>query len=818
MGNTTTFGGTIKLEGEREYRQAISQINGDLRVLGSEMSKVTAEFGKNDKSVEGLASRNKILSEQIDKQKDKINTLKGALENSSEKYGENDKKTQGWQVQLNKAEAQLISMEKELGNNKKAMEEGTKATDESKENLNEFGESAKEAGNKALTLGDIIKANLISHAIIEGLKMLGNAFKDAFGYVKDSITNAAKYGDSMLEMSTKTGVSTKTLQELSAVAELLDVDLNTITSSMTKNIKSMSSAADGSKTASEAYSKLGINVKDANGQLRNSESVYWETIDALRNMENETERDALAMQVLGKSAQELNPLIKMSAQDLEELKNKAYDMGSVLSEDTLNSLGNLDDQMQIWQGTLKATANLIGALFAPAMTEIMESANEVGSAFNNLIVAIMNGEEDIDAQMEEFSQAITRLTLKIAEKMPEFLKLGGIIIKSIFDGLMGAIINFLPQIAPGLLLISGAIVAFGPTLMAAFTTLAPIVSSGLALLSSLVITWPIALGAAIIGALALFWPQISSLFSNIWSGLSNFISNLWNNIKNFLSENWSSILLFITSWPLALIKTLSNFWPQISSFLNNLWLNISNYLSTTFNNISNWFKNLSSNMSIKSKEAIDTTINWFKQLPSSILNAISSAITNIISWGNQLVSKGREAAQNLTNTVINGIKNLPNELTNIGKNLINGLWNGISSSIKWLTDKIKSFANGVMSSIKSFFGIASPSKLFRDQIGKNLALGLGEGFKDEMKTISKDMQSAIPTSFDTDINPNLNNLNDLSTLTNSPLTKNSTTSSNSNTDSLISTFKEALSGMAFMIDGDKFGELAISKIERVIYS
>ena len=93
MAGSNTFGGTIKLEGEKAYRDAIKQINSDLKVMASEMGKVTAEFGKNDKSASSLTSRNKILAEQIDKQKEKISALKGALEQSSEKYGENDKKT-----------------------------------------------------------------------------------------------------------------------------------------------------------------------------------------------------------------------------------------------------------------------------------------------------------------------------------------------------------------------------------------------------------------------------------------------------------------------------------------------------------------------------------------------------------------------------------------------------------------------------------------------------------------------------------------------------------------------------------------------------
>ena len=128
MSSSNTFGGTIKLEGEKEYRAAIKQINSDLKVMASEMGKVTAEFGKNDKSAASLTSRNKVLTDQIEKQKEKIATLKGALEQSSSKYGETDKKTNDWRISLNKAEAELIKLEKELDDNEKALKDSKNAT------------------------------------------------------------------------------------------------------------------------------------------------------------------------------------------------------------------------------------------------------------------------------------------------------------------------------------------------------------------------------------------------------------------------------------------------------------------------------------------------------------------------------------------------------------------------------------------------------------------------------------------------------------------------------------------------------------------
>lgn len=108
------FGLKIGIEGEKEFKSALSDINQSFKVLGSEMQLVTSQFDKNDKSVQALASLNEVLNKEIDAQKNKIETLRAALQNASESFGENDRRTQNWQIQLNKAQAELNGMEREL--------------------------------------------------------------------------------------------------------------------------------------------------------------------------------------------------------------------------------------------------------------------------------------------------------------------------------------------------------------------------------------------------------------------------------------------------------------------------------------------------------------------------------------------------------------------------------------------------------------------------------------------------------------------------------------------------------------------------------
>ena len=130
----------------------------------------------------------------------------------------------------------------------------------------------------------------------------------------DMSTEGAAYADTVMTESTVTGIATDKLQEYMYAAELVDVSTETLTKSMAKQIKSMKAVQDGTKLSVDAYEKLGVQVLNADGSLRDSDTVYWEDHRRTRKMQNETERDALAMQILGKSAQELNPLITVGAE------------------------------------------------------------------------------------------------------------------------------------------------------------------------------------------------------------------------------------------------------------------------------------------------------------------------------------------------------------------------------------------------------------------------------------------------------------------------------------------------------------------------
>ena len=200
-------------------------------------------------------------------------------------------------------------------------------------------------------------------------------------------------------------------------------------------------------------------------------------------------------------------------------------------------------------------------------------------------------------------------------------------------------------------------------------------------------------------------------------------------------------------------------------------------------------------------------IKAIPQLVSKIPQIISSLVKGIANYYSKIFAIGGELLGKVKDGIVKGISGM----VDVGKNLVQGLWNGINNAKDWVLDKIKGFGKSILNGIKSFFGIHSPSTLFRDEVGSFLAQGVGVGFEDEMEDVAKDMQKSIPTDFDLGVN----------TTTSSDILNSSggiNTNVLSTSENLVEALQEALSGMSFKVDGDKFGELVIDNVEKVVYS
>ena len=269
-------------------------------------------------------------------------------------------------------------MERELGENNRALDsakggfdDAGKAADNMGDEVKEAGKDADDASGRFEGLGTVCKA--AAATLAAAFAAVSAAAISAGKALIDMSREGAAYADTVLTESTVTGIATDKLQEYMYAAELVDVSTETLTKSMAKQIKSMKSAQDGSKSMVAAYDALGVSITDANGNLRDSDTVYWELI--------ETERDALAMTILGKSAQELNPLITAGSERMNELGEEARKAGYVVSDEMLGAYGRLDDQVQRLTLGTKAAKNALGTVLLPVLTDLAGEGVDLGDEF-----------------------------------------------------------------------------------------------------------------------------------------------------------------------------------------------------------------------------------------------------------------------------------------------------------------------------------------------------------------------------------------------------------------------------------------------------
>jgi len=446
------IGTNISLDGEKQFREAIKNIKTDMTVLGSEMKKVSSEFIDNKNSVEALTAKGKVLDKQLESQTDKVNTLKKAMESSATQYGENDKKTKDWQIQLNNAEADLNKLNSEIGQNKDAMQSAINPTDDLGKEIKQVGDNADKAGGHALNMGDIIKANLTSAAIIGGVKALASAFvelgKKAYAAVEGVVDTASEISDS----SKKVGMSAEEYQKWTYAAKLSGIEQEKLTAMMIKQQTAFANATDGSKgvtltleeqklaaidlekaqktlneaikkhgknsleareagikleqlqkkstetsnAQSEAYKKLGIDIKKLS-----SAEAFNQVLLKLSGITDETERNSIANDIFGKTYADLGPLLAEGADGMEALRKEASDLGGVMSDETVEAGDKLGD-------TMDKVKTMLGGVTVSIVEDLMPE-------FQNMADWVVDNKDEIKELATDTFQKIADVIAFISE-------------------------------------------------------------------------------------------------------------------------------------------------------------------------------------------------------------------------------------------------------------------------------------------------------------------------------------------------------------------------------------------------------------------
>lgn len=266
------------------------------------------------------------------------------------------------------------------------------------------------------------------------LAALGTAAVAAAGGLAAATRSAASYADDILTTATNTNISTDALQAYKYAAELTDVSFETFTNSQGKFTKSMMDATRSSVSpAAEAFQALGLSVTDSNGELVDSTKLYWDAIDALGKVSNETERTALAQQLFGKSGAEMNSLIQVGSEKFAELTEEARKNGAIMSGEQLDALGAYDDQMQRLTSTVSAAKNALGLTLLPVLDELAGSGTNALGQFTS---ALLDANGDLSKAGPAFETLGTNLAGALTTAIPKILQVATSLVSGLVEGIV----------------------------------------------------------------------------------------------------------------------------------------------------------------------------------------------------------------------------------------------------------------------------------------------------------------------------------------------------------------------------------------------
>ena len=482
MASNRIVGITIDIEGKSDgLTKSLQQVTKEsaattsaLKSIDSALKEVTDEGQR----VELLSQKEELLTKQIEQTNQKLEIMKQVAADAAKGLEDGTVSKEQYAVltaEIAKTEQTL----EQMGNQATAtsdelsgIESGDldQVGDDAETAAEGLEDAADEADNTNTSFDALAKgAAAVGAAMVAATAAMVDAIKEVGGALVDCTMDAANYADEIATMSTVTGLSTDTLQELNYASELLDVSVDTITGSMTKMEKTMSSAADsnekykeqvaelqeklkegkitqdefevaveeaGEKTAT-AYDALGISIQNADGSFRSAEDVFWDTIDALGKIEDPVQRDLLAMELMGKSAKDLNPLIEAGSESFRQLAEEAHETGYVMSGDTLDAFTDFDDQMQRFKNSGTAAKNALGTLLLPALSELSGTGTNALTKFTK---AVQESNGDVSVIGNAISEMLPEVLGSINSVLPDILSLVGTAV----DSLLQILIDNLP--------------------------------------------------------------------------------------------------------------------------------------------------------------------------------------------------------------------------------------------------------------------------------------------------------------------------------------------------------------------------------------
>lgn len=672
----SSFGGTVKLTGESEYRKALRDITTNLKEVSSELKLTNTQFSSGDKTVKETKNAYTNMNTTIQEQKEKISSLRSALSEAEKEYGSNNEKVKKFKIQLNNAETQLIQMEN--------------ATDKSNKGLDELKEGFDDAGQGAIKFGDLLKANVLGDFITSGLKSVAGAVKQVGSTLlsvgKDALDSYADYEQLVGGVETLFKDNASTVENYAnnayKTAGLSANDyMETITGFSASLLQSLN--GDTAKVA-EVGNMAVTDMADNANKMGTDMSLIQNAYQGFAK-QNYTMLDNLKLGY-GGTKEEMQRLLS----DAEKVTGVKYD---------INNLNDVYQAIHVIQGELGIT----GTTAKEASTTIQGSISSLKSAWDNLLTGVADDDADWNSLVSNFFDSLFTAADNVLPRI-------GTIALGMIDLIRDTMTELLPEV------ISMAI-DFITSLVEEISDYLPNAMQGIG-----------EVGNTILNTFVSLLPDILQIGIDI---LTNLIQGIAESLPNLIPAIVDAVLLMTTT----LLDNIDMIIDAGIQLLIGLAEGLVNALPQLIDKTPVIIDKLCAAISNNVPKLVQAGIKLTIKLAEGLIKAIP-----------QLISK----IPQIIGSLVRGFTNYFSNMHEVGKNLVSGIWEGIKNAKDWLLGKIKEWCGNILNGIKAFFGIHSPSKVFKDEIGTNLALGVGEGFSNTMKSVSNDMSASIPTEFDID--------------------------------------------------------------------
>lgn len=373
-------------EGEKEYRQALKEINSGLSVLSAESKKLQEQYKGNEKSLEALTATNENLDQIVLSLSDKLDLQKKRLAELSQAYGESDDRTQRMRKAVVETETALLKQQHALDENTKALDDFGEGEDDAADKAQGLGDALNDIGEKfgislpsemTNTLNGMLNLDAQTLVTIGTFAALAAAVAEVEKKLVDLTLEQSKHATEVTNLSRTMGMTTEAYQEWDYVLKTVGSSAEAAQGDISKLAEKAQDAATGSGEAAELFAQLGIKVKDSQGTFKSQSELFDEVITKLSRMKDETERNAIASKLLGSTGEKIIPLLDKGAAGLEESKKMAHEFGVVMDEEALAALKDVTLAANDFDEAGEGLKNTIAVGMAPAVENLMKKGTDL---------------------------------------------------------------------------------------------------------------------------------------------------------------------------------------------------------------------------------------------------------------------------------------------------------------------------------------------------------------------------------------------------------------------------------------------------------